>query len=225
MGGYGHSSLDIDGRASSSTVDSYTLGTYAGGQWDAFSLKGGLAHSWHSLDTSRNVTLTGFSGNLKASYKARSLQAYGEAAYNFDIDGTRVEPFANLAHIDLNTDRYSETGGAAALTAGSRSIGVTFTTLGLRGQTQVDLGGTVASLNGLAGWRHAFGDTPTAKHNFANGDRFTVTGVPVAKDALVLDVGASVNLTANATLGVSYNGQFGSGFTDQGLRASLNVEF
>lgn len=225
MGGYGHSSLKIDDRASSSSVESYTLGAYAGGQWDAFSLKGGLAHSWHSLDTSRFVSFSGFSDNLTTSYKARTLQAYGEAAYRFDIEGARVEPFANLTHIHLNTDGYSETGGAAALTADSQSTGVTFTTLGLHGQTQADLGGVTASLNGSTGWRHAFGDTPTATHHFAHGDNFTVAGVPVAKDAFVLDLGASVNLTENATLGVSYTGQFGAGFTDQGLRASLNVAF
>ncbi|HES75869.1 MAG TPA: autotransporter domain-containing protein [bacterium] len=225
MGGYGHSTLNIDARASSSIVDSYTLGTYAGGQWDAFSLKGGLAHSWHSLDTSRLVSFSGFSDDLTASYKARTLQAYGEAAYRFDIEGARVEPFANLAHIHLNTDGYSETGGAAALTADGQSTGVTFSTLGLHGRTQADLGGAMASLNGSTGWRHAFGDTPTATHHFARGDNFTVAGVPVVKDALVLDLGVSVNLTENTTLGVSYNGQFGAGFTDQGLRASLNAAF
>jgi outer membrane autotransporter protein len=225
MGGYSRSSLSIDDRASTSTADSYTLGVYAGGQWDAFSLKGGLAHSWHGLDTSRIVTFTGFSDNLSANYNARTLQAYGEATYSFDIEGARVEPFANLAHVHLNTDGYNEAGGAAALTAVSQSIGVTFTTIGLHGKTQVEFGGTMASLRGSAGWRHAFGDTSTATHNFSSGDSFIVAGVPVAKDALVLDLGASVNLTANATLGVSYNGQFGSGFTEQGLRASFNVVF
>src|SRR5690606_7552885 len=79
MGGYSRSSLSVSDRASSGTVDSYTLGAYAGGEWDAFSLKGGLAHSWYSLDTSRSAAFTGFSDSLSASYNARTFQAFTEA--------------------------------------------------------------------------------------------------------------------------------------------------
>jgi outer membrane autotransporter protein len=226
MGGYSRSALDIDDRASSSTADSYTLGAYIGGQWDTFSFKGGLAHSWQNIDTSRSVAFTGFSDNLSASYSARTFQAFGEAAYSFDIERVRVEPFADLAHVHLNTDGYREIGGTSALMAARQTMNTTFTTLGLRGQMRVDLGGSsMTTLNGSTGWRHAFGGSPVATHNFAGGNNFTVEGVPVAKDALVLDLGASVNLTENATFGISYNGQFGSGSTDQGLRASLNVAF
>lgn len=52
-----------------------------------------------------------------------------------------------------------------------------------------------------------------------------MAGVPIAKDAFVLDLGTTVNLTGEATLGLSYNGKFASGFTDSGLRANLNVRF
>jgi len=226
MGGYNRSSFSVDGRNSSGTVDTYTLGAYGGGQWDAFSLKGGAAYSWHSLDTSRSVAFTGFSDSLSAGYNARTFQAFGEAGYGFDVEGARFTPFANLAHVNLSTDGYSETGGAAARTSGSQSTGVTFTTIGLHGETKADLSGTTASLNGMAGWRHAFGElTPTSTHAFAGGNAFTVAGAPIAQDAFVLDLWASVNLTKDTTLGFSYSGQFASGFSDQGLKANFNVKF
>lgn len=226
VGGYSRSSFSIDDRMSSGTADTYTLGAYGGGQWDAFSLKGGAAYSWHSLDTSRAVAFTGFTDSLSASYNARTFQAFGEAGYGFDAGSTRVTPFVNLAHVNLSTDGYAETGGAAALTSAGQSTGVTFTTIGLRAETKVDLGGTTASLTGMAGWRHAFGDvTPMSTHAFAGGNAFTVAGVPIAQDAFVLDLGASVNLTKDATLGFSYNGQFASGFSNQSLKANLAVRF
>ncbi|WP_146119591.1 autotransporter domain-containing protein, partial [Phyllobacterium phragmitis] len=226
MGGYSHSSLDLDDRASSATVDSYTLGAYAGGAWDAFSLKGGVAHSWHSLDTSRSVAFAGFSDSLSASYNARTFQAYTEAAYSVEYGKARFEPFANLAYVHLNTDGYTESGGDAALTASGSSSNATFTTLGIRGETQVYLGGLNARLSGGLGWRHAFGDTPTATQSFsAGGDAFTVTGVPLARDTLVLDAGFTLDLTDSATLGLSYNGQLGSGLADHSAKASLNVRF
>lgn len=186
----------------------------------------GGSYAWHDIKTARSVAFTGFSDSLSDFYGAQTGQIFGEAGYRFDHAATGFEPFANLAHVHLNTDGYRETGGAAALSAGGQSMETTFTTIGFRAETMVNLGETAARLTGMAGWRHAFGDvTPLATHAFAGGDAFTVAGVPIAKDAFVLDLGATVNLAEDATLGLSYNGQFASSFTDSGLRANLNVRF
>ena len=163
---------------------------------------------------------------MSASYSARTGQVFGEAGYTFDTGAVSFEPFANLAYVHLSTDGYTETGGAAALSGGGSSMGTTFTTIGLRAGTEVSLGESTARLSGSAGWRHAFGDAaPTATHAFAGGSPFTVAGVPIARDAFVLDLGASINLTPDATLGLTYGGQFGSGFADQSLKANLAVQF
>ncbi|HEX9806209.1 MAG TPA: autotransporter outer membrane beta-barrel domain-containing protein, partial [Alteraurantiacibacter sp.] len=66
---------------------------------------------------------------------------------------------------------------------------------------------------------------PFATHAFAGGSAFTVAGAPIAPDAFVLDLGAAVALTPGATLGVSYGGQFGSGFTDHSVKANIAVRF
>nr|WP_081487759.1 autotransporter domain-containing protein [Nitratireductor aquibiodomus] len=140
LGSYSRSSFSVDDRRSSGTVDTYTLGTYGGGEWDSFTLMGGVAHSWHSLDTSRTVTFSGFSDSLSSSYSARTLQAWGEAAYSLEMGSARLEPFANLAYVNLSTDDFTETGGAAALTAASDTVDATFTTLGLRAEADMTLG-------------------------------------------------------------------------------------
>ncbi|MEM5472110.1 autotransporter outer membrane beta-barrel domain-containing protein, partial [Hoeflea sp. AS60] len=59
----------------------------------------------------------------------------------------------------------------------------------------------------------------------AGGNRFTVQGVKVARNVVILDLGASMNLTPDATLGFTYSGQFGSGVSDQSLKANLSVKF
>lgn len=226
MGGYSRSSLSVSDRASSGTVNSYMLGAYAGGEWDGFSLKGGLANSWHNLDTARSVAFTGFSDSLSASYSAQIFQAYTEAAYTMEFGSARIEPYANLAYVHRNSDGFTETGGAAALTAAGQSSNATFTTVGIRGQTSVDLGGMITTLSGGLGWRHTFGDTPTSQMRFASGsDTFTIAGVPLARDALVFDAGLEMELTDDATFGLSYSGQLGSGASDHGVRAALNVRF
>ncbi|WP_412032987.1 autotransporter domain-containing protein [Nitratireductor aquimarinus] len=226
LGGYSRSSFSVDDRRSSGTVDTYTLGAYGGGEWDSFTLMGGVAHSWHSLDTSRTVTFSGFSDSLSSSYSARTLQAWGEAAYSLEMGSARLEPFANLAYVNLSTDEFTETGGAAALTAASDTVDATFTTLGLRAEADMTLGDMDATLRGMVGWRHAFGNAPTSQMRFASGgNAFTIAGLPLAQDTLVLDAGVDVSLTERATLGLSYGGLFGSGLRDQSAKATLSVQF
>ncbi|WP_053043921.1 autotransporter outer membrane beta-barrel domain-containing protein [Pelagerythrobacter marensis] len=226
MGGYNSSGVELDDRKSTASIDSYTLGAYAGGAWDAVSLRGGLAYSWHSIDTSRSVGFTGFSDSLNASYDAHTFQIYTEAAYGIEYGNARFEPFANLAYVDLGTDGFTEDGGPASLIAANQSSDATFTTLGVRGEAQIDRGDMGTTLSGLLSWRHGFGDGPTSTHRFdVGGDAFTVAGVPFARDALVIGAGVEMNLTKNASFGLSYSGQLGSGLSDHGLKANVGVRF
>ncbi|WP_367716178.1 autotransporter domain-containing protein [Nitratireductor sp. GISD-1A_MAKvit] len=226
LGGYSRASFNVDDRMSSGTVDTYTLGAYGGGEWGRLNLMGGVAHGWHGVDTSRTVRFTGFSDRLSASYSARTLQAWGEAAYRLDMGSARFEPFANLAYVNLSTDGFNEIGGPAALTGTSETFDATFTTLGLRAETDVALGVMAATLHGTVGWRHAVGDAPASQMQFASGgNAFTIAGVPLAQDTVVVAAGVDVSLSESTALEVSYGGLFGAGLQDQSARARLSVKF
>ncbi|AEV35715.1 protein containing Outer membrane autotransporter barrel domain [Pseudovibrio sp. FO-BEG1] len=226
FGGYDNSRLEVNGRRSSVTVDTVYLGAYGGAQFDALGLRVGGSYAWHDIDTARSVAFNGLSENLTASYDARTAQFFGEVGYRFDHNTSSLEPFANVSYVSLSSDGYSETGGSAALTAGHGTIDSTFTTIGLRVGTLADLGEFSAKLSAQVAWQHAFGGKePFASHAFNGGSNFSVAGAPVARDALVLDVGAAVDLGEDAAIGLSYNGRFGSGLTDQGLRANLTLRF
>ncbi|OQM76135.1 autotransporter domain-containing protein [Manganibacter manganicus] len=226
MTGYSHSSFDVDGRASSGSSDNYHLGLYGGTAWNALRLSGGLAYSWHDISTSRLVAFPGFSDSLKGDYNAGTFQMFGEAGYKIDTAAASFEPFANLAYVNLHTDSFTEKGGTAALTSPSQTTDATFTTLGIRASTAFELGGMKTTARGMVGWRHAFGDTtPLATLAFAGGDAFTVAGVPIARDAAVLEAGLDFAISDRATLGISYSGQFGGGAHDNGAKANLSVRF
>ncbi|WP_258584586.1 autotransporter outer membrane beta-barrel domain-containing protein [Mesorhizobium sp. AR02] len=226
LGGYSHSSFDVDARNSTGASDNYHLGLYGGTNWGAIALRGGAAYSWSSLSTHRSVAFNGFTDGLSADYDAGTAQAFGELAYKIDANKFAFEPFANLAYVSVHTDGFTETGGAAALTSAGSTTDATFTTLGLRGSTDFALGGIDATARGMLGWRHAFGDvTPTSTFAFAGGDAFTIAGVPIARDAAVVEAGLDLKMSANATLGLSYSGQFGGGTTDNGAKANLSVKF
>jgi outer membrane autotransporter protein len=224
--GYSHDRFDSDGRASSGASDNYHLGLYGGGQWGAFGLRGGAAYSFSRVATVRAVALPGFADRLSASYDAGTTQLFGEAAYRIDTTTAAFEPFANLAYVNVRSDGFAEDGGAAAVRADGATSDATFTTLGVRAQAEVALGGVDATARGLLGWRHAFGKvTPTATLALAGGAAFTVAGTPLARDAAVLEAGLDFRLTPAATLGLAYSGQLASRAHDNGVRADLSVRF
>jgi len=74
-----------------------------------------------------------------------------------------------------------------------------------------------------AAWQHAFDDvTPGAALAFAStGIGFGITGVPLAQDSLLVEAGFDLNLTPNATLGVSYAGQIARDLQDNAVKGRL----
>jgi outer membrane autotransporter protein len=220
--GYSHSSFDVDELASSGDSDNTYLGIYAGTQWGALGLRLGAAYSWNDIETSRS---TG-ADTLDASYDAGTTQVFGELGYRIDTQAATFEPFAGLAYVGVDSDGFTEDGGAAALTVDGGSTDTTFTTLGLRASTGFLLGSVRTTAHAMAGWRHAFGDvTPTSVNAFAGGAPFTVAGVPIAEDAAVLEAGFDLDITEQATFGVSYNGQLGDQAQDHALSATLKMRF
>ncbi|MDX8503547.1 autotransporter outer membrane beta-barrel domain-containing protein [Mesorhizobium sp. VK4C] len=226
IGGYSHSSFDADARRSSGASDNYHLGLYGGTNWGAIAFRTGAAYSWHALSTKRSVAFNGFADALSADYDAATAQVFGELAYKIDANRFHFEPFADLAYVDVRTDGFTEKGGAAALASAGSSTDATFTTLGLRGSTGFTLANINATARGMFGWRHAFGDvTPTSTFVFAGGDAFAIAGVPVARDSAVVEAGIELQMSGNATLGLSYAGQFGAHAADNAAKVDLSVEF
>ncbi|WP_179119682.1 autotransporter-associated beta strand repeat-containing protein [Ensifer adhaerens] len=227
IAGYSHTSFDVKDRFSSGSSENYHAGLYGGTNWGDLAFRTGAAYTWHDVSTSRTVMFPGFNDNLKGDYDAGTAQVFGELGYGFAMGAARFEPFANLAHVSVHTDAFTEKGGAAALNLKDDTTDSTLATLGLRASTAFDLNGAAVTVKGLAGWRHAFGDVlPLSTMRFAGGgDAFSIAGVPIARDVAVVEAGLDYALSPNATLGVTYAGQFGSDVSDQSARINLNVSF
>lgn len=227
LAGYSHSRFDVENRAATGSSDNYHLGLYGGTKWGDIAFRTGAAYTWHDIDTNRAVAIPGLADSLGGNYSAGTFQTFGELGYGIEIDSnTHLEPFANFAHVSLHTDSFTEQGGAAALSANSGSTNITFTTLGLRGEHAMTLGTIDATLRGMVGWQHAFGDTtPDSIHAFSAGNAFSIAGAPIARDSAVIEAGLDLNLTPEATFGLSYTGQIASDAYDHGFKANLAVRF
>ncbi|WP_051356343.1 autotransporter outer membrane beta-barrel domain-containing protein [Azorhizobium doebereinerae] len=228
MGGYSRTTLDVDARAFSGTIDNYDIGLYAGARYGDIGLKAGLSYTWHDAAMSRTVAFTGYSGINTSGYDAGTTQVFGEAGYTVRLNGATLEPFAGLAYVHLSTDGLTETGSSSALAVSMGDMDTVFSSLGLRVGTNVTLapGVTVTPSLSLA-WLHAFGDVaPAATMAFASGSQpFAVTGVPLARDSALIGAALDYRLTANAVLSASYSGQIASGIQDNAFKGALTVSF
>ncbi|MEN4217992.1 autotransporter outer membrane beta-barrel domain-containing protein [Serratia marcescens] len=221
--GYSRGDYDVDSRRSKADTDNYHLGLYAAGQQDAFSLRGVLGYTWHKIEGKRNVDFSGFSDRLKSDYDANSLLAFTEAGYRFGQPEMNVEPFINLSYIRLHTDSFQESGGAAALSVRNETMNTFYSTLGVRGVTELPKN---VSLYGSLGWQHAYGDKNTSSRMaFAGSDAFVTQGQAVDDNVMVGDIGVSVKLSHAATLDVGYQGQFGADTRVNSVNANLRWSF
>lgn len=224
IGRVSQSDVTVSERNSSSTIDNRTLGVYFSYDEDAFGFSGGLTQSWHDVETARSVMLSGDTQNLTGTYAARSLQAWAEVSYALEADRFSIEPFVGVRQARVSSDSFDETGGSAALSVAASNFDATFATLGVRGDTVLQLGDLPALLSGELAWVHAIGDKPEAQMQFvAGGDAFDVAGVALAQDTVSLGLALDLPLSENSALSVGYDGQFGSGRASHG--AGLNVNF
>jgi outer membrane autotransporter protein len=222
----------VDDRSSRADLVSYTAALYGGKSWQRgngqLNLLAGASYTRHGIDSRRTVTVGG-SQALKADYHANTAQLFTELGYAFPVGAaSQIEPYAGLAWLNQRASSFNETGGEAALHGDKTKDQLTTFTLGLRGKTAVDLGGRAVRLAAGAGWRHAAGDiNPERRLSFVHGGAgtFNVTGAPIAKNAALLDLGAEVELGKRAAMGLSYNGQFGQGNTDNAGSLYLKVRF
>ena len=112
------------------------------------------------------------------------------------------------------------------MSAGGGTTETTFTTLGVDLSSAFDLADLTANAHGRLGWRHAFGDTtPVSTQRFSGFDAFKVVGVPIVKDTILIEAGFDVDLSTAATFVISYQGEFGNGVVNNGIRADLSISF
>ncbi len=224
--GYTDSDVRATDRGSTASIDSTHLGAYGAGQWGGFDLQVGADISWHDIDARRQVSFTGFSDSLESAYSARTGQIYAGMSYALNAGAVTFAPFGEIAHVWHSSERFAETGGPAALEAEKVDTSVTFSTLGLRMATEINLGQSRAEFGAEIGWRHAF-DQPEASVQAlrAGGDPFAVAGAPIAENALSLGLGGRFALSDRASLSLGYNADLAKQYENHAFRAGISFAF
>ncbi|UUY07009.1 autotransporter domain-containing protein [Pseudomonas sp. J452] len=224
IGGYTRS--DVDASHGSSTSDNYSLGTYAGTQLGAWSLKAGTTYTVSEIDSQRSVRFSGFSDSPSADYSASTGQVFAGVSYKVSLGAALLEPYADLAWVKVSTEGFTEHGGPAALRVDDNDQDITFSTLGIRPSYTFAIRDMPMKVKGGLGWRHTFGDLePSNSMAFAPTGTFAIPGVALAEDTTLVSLGLEAALTPTASLSLAYNGQFGSDTQENGLTGLLQINF
>ncbi len=225
VGSHGRSGMT--GPAASLDVSTWQVGLYAGRELGRVTLRSGLLHGRHGIDSVRHVSFQGFDDRLAAVYDAYSTSAFGEIGYRLvEAPGMRVEPFAGLAHVALRTSGYAEEGGAAALSAAPQADGATLATLGVRARTDIVVEGRRIGVGGSIGWRRVLGDAGFAtSHAFAGGEAFEIAGVPLARDAALVGLDLDMPFANGGTLTLGYRGQVAGSAAQHTFDAGFGLSF
>nr|WP_185761840.1 autotransporter domain-containing protein [Zymomonas mobilis] len=225
--GYGYSSFNIPNRSSTGHSNNLTAGAYGGTSWGNLGFRMGASYTWNILSTNRTATIGQFSNQLNGHYNGDTAQVFGDLGYRFDVGNASLEPFANVAYVNLHTDSYHEHGGEAALHGKAIDTGLTYTTFGLRAAATLQKGDTAWIPNITVAYRHAFGDVdPTVTQRFiAGGNDFSVAGVPLSENSALVNAGFKVKAGKRITGGISYIGQYGDHYLSNGLRGTFSWIF
>jgi uncharacterized protein with beta-barrel porin domain len=221
MFGYTNASAGTD-----ADWDSYSAGLYAAAEWGKLNFTTGAIYSKNDISTERNIAFGTFEDQLQADYQSATRQVFADLGWREKVGATTLEPFANLAYINLETDGLREDGGAAALSANGGTDDVTLTTLGLRWSTDIGNADLPATFSGMLGWRHAIGDlTPSSRFAFSSGSPFVIEGVSLPRDTAVLEASLTAQVSKTARVKLSYSGEFAHSFAAHAAKASLVVDF
>ncbi|MBV9566747.1 MAG: autotransporter domain-containing protein [Hyphomicrobiales bacterium] len=233
VGGYTNDSLAVNQRASSGTFESVFGGAYVGVSFGSVKLRAGALYGSNTTSIVRSATFPAFFEQLSSNNGGSTTQAFGEAGYRIELSGAgfgggsrlSVEPFAGAAALLIHQNAFAEMGGTSALSASARDFNIQTTTLGLRGE--LAFASMPLTARTLLSWRHAYGDVvPSVLLSFQGGARaFSISGVPIDRDAFVAEAGIDYSLTSMLTVGISYAGQFGQRATDNALKGNVNLRF
>ena len=232
LASYSQTNFRLNERMSSGTSDDYTIGSYAGTQTPVaqgvVAFRSGVSYTWHNVEMNRRISFADFDDKLSANYNAGTFQVFGELGYKLQAtEKTSFEPYANLAYVHLKTDAFSEADTqGAGLNVEKNSMNTALSTLGFRAAATLNEQVIPVKARADIAWRHAFGDDrPSSAASFVGSDGFIVGGSSIGKNTALISGGFDFELSKAALLNVSYQGQFGSGLTQNGVNANLRMKF
>jgi len=223
-GSYGSTDIDLNGASSGDTVDATSLTgiLYGGVENGPMLIEGQVFYGMNEYDGSSLV----LGNRLTGDYDGTEYGAGMRASYTFDAgEGVAAAPEIGLTYTRLSTDAYSERG------VGARSYrDADFDSLlgyaGVRVSTDYHSGSTRITPQLRIGLEHEFeGDFEQVASFTAGGVPFTITNDDRENTRFRLGGGIEVAMTNGISLGLDYDGAFGSDYQEHGGSLRMRIDF
>ena len=226
MVGFTGATIEVGERNSSATSNALHVGGYGRASAGAFDLRFGGLYSTYDVNSSRSVQIVDLDETLTAGYAASAMSAFGEVSYKLDMQGIAIEPFLNASYTSLETEAFSEEGGAAALSVDASTRAMAYATLGVRANRSIMVSDIAANLSGSLGWQHGYGDVDApANVAFDGQPTFGIAGLSAVEDAFLVTAGLDAAFGDNFNAALEYSGKIASEAQNHTIQLSLTKEF
>lgn len=227
MGSAGRSKLDIGRAKSEADADSFSVGAYAGREFNNWGLRFGGSYTMHKVETDRHIDMAGLVEDLSADYDTETIQVYAELGHRFTAGSGVIEPFASVAHVYQKSEGFDEEGGTATLAVEKSETETSFATLGLRVETDFAYAeNQSARVFGSAAWQRAFGDMdPVSEVRFDGGSTRDIHGMAIRENSGILEFGVASQISNQTDFSISFNRRMADDLVDQGVAAKLTFIF
>lgn len=219
----------IRDRNAITEVDAVHGGLYAGFRGAQVLINAGASYADYELETRRELGAgTSWEQHLDSRYDARAVSAFAEGGWDIPLDALTLTPYLAVAYIRLSSGAAVETGGSAALAVTSSKDEVWTTTAGIRAAWDISGGQQDgARLEAGLAWQNAAGELRADSRNrfVAGSDSFTVSGLPLARNVGIAELGISLNTSDNSRLSMFAQGRAGDGQREVGAQLNWNVAF
>lgn len=224
--GYSKSRMKWDSRPN---VDqnNYHLALYGETMWDQWKLNAGLGYSWHKADVDRSVNIGNIMNYYSNDFKLSTTQLFADLGYQMSIAaGTELEPFVNLAYVNVKNKGLSEGFGSAALDIKGENHHYLSSIIGIRFNSQLGSEASPFHLNGTLGWQHQFNDIDReVRARFSSGSQeFVNYAVPASRDGAVVKLGLSYDFSRNSQLDFNYQGILSKNSNNHNLNLGVRIE-
>jgi len=211
-GGHSDGQVDYDtlaDEADLATTHAGLYSTYSGNGWYLNSV---LTYAWINVHTERVVDLTG--ERHEGYFDGREWSSYVEAGFDWQPAATwLVQPLTAFQVTFLHLDQYAETGLASALVYENQQYESYKASIGAKVTKELSLGtrGPSAIVQARGRWVHEFGDVVSSvetRFEDVPPISFTISDEEVARDSVMLGVGAGIRLTRGLRAFVDYDTSF-----------------
>jgi outer membrane autotransporter protein len=193
--------LNLGGSLESNGAQAHLYGTYYTG---GFYVNGIIGGGVNSVDT-RRLTVGGYA---EGETDTASFTASIGTGYDFKFGAFSVGPLAALRYGRIGLDDFAEQGALGAMYIDGQSQESLKSALGLQASYAAQLGKITLTPFARAQWEHEYRtSTPSIRAGFTQNDQFTVRGPHIGRDALLLDVGASAQITPRFGIFSYYSGE------------------